>query len=92
MALYTIVLDFDGGTYIRQERAADADTAVAVWEKRKSVRNFLGLRHTKGSLFDEEVDRIPVALKGLRNVWCTSALVGEKLALINVVKTVDGKS
>jgi hypothetical protein len=29
----------------------------------------------------------PVAIKGVRNVWCCSALVGNKFALLNIVAT-----
>jgi hypothetical protein len=41
-------------------------------------------RRRLGAAFSAEN---PVAIKGVRNVWCCSASIGKKLAILNVVAT-----
>ena len=90
MALFTVILEFDGGTYISQFEARSPDDAAV-----KHRHYLLGLKEmstltTRKRLADSlSLERL-VAIEGLRNVWCCSASVGRKLALVNFVATALG--
>jgi hypothetical protein len=87
MALFTVILEFDGGTYISQFQAASAHNAAM-----KHVAHVIGIKRmstpvNRRRLADGLSGENPVAIEGVRNVWCCSATVGKKLALVNIVKT-----
>jgi hypothetical protein len=87
MPLFTFVLEFDGGTHISQFRATSVVRAVEEYGAQllrdKAVAKLPVRRRLREALSAEN----PVAIKGVRNVWCCSASIGEKLALLNVVAT-----
>jgi len=87
MALFTLILEFDGGTYISQFRAASVARAVARYPSyllcNKAVSS-LGVRRRLADALSAEN---PVAIEGVRNVWCCSASTGKGLALLSIVAT-----
>ena len=87
MALFTFVLEFDGGTYISQFRALSAHRAVGEYAARmlrdKGVAT-LSMRRRLAAALSAET---PVTIEGVRNVWCCSASIGKKFALLNIVAT-----
>lgn len=90
MALYTFVMDFLGGTYMAQVRAASVRSACVKWARTVDVRGIPGLGPTgKEALIANMLDRDrrPVPIAGLRNAWCTSTLIRGRFALINIVRT-----
>jgi hypothetical protein len=87
MALFTFLLEFDGGTYISQFRAPSARRAVAQYPLHL-VRNTAVLTVVlRRRLADALSAERPVAIEGVRNVWCCSASIGKRHALLNVVAT-----
>jgi hypothetical protein len=87
MALFTVVLEFDGGTYISQFQATSAHNAAV-----KHAAHLIGNKEMSTLLNRRRLaDRLsvepPVAIEGVRNVWCCSASVGKKFALVNIVAT-----
>jgi hypothetical protein len=87
MALFTVILEFDGGTYISQFQATSAHNAAT-----KHVAHLIDIKRmstpvNRRRLADSLSGENPVAIEGVRNVWCCSATVGKKLALVNIVKT-----
>jgi hypothetical protein len=84
--LYTVVLEYKGGTYIGQ---ASADTPKAVlsdWAS-KTTNSHLkewGVTH-------EELSKIAsdnlVPIDGCLNVWCASGSTRGGLVLVNVIAT-----
>ena len=88
MALFTVVLDYAGGTYIEQVRSASAAGAAKRWARDLVEEQIKGLGSAgKAELCDQLGDDSPVALTGLTNAWCQTASVNGKLALINLIKT-----
>jgi hypothetical protein len=91
MPLFTFVLEFDGGTHISQFRATSFFRAVEEYGARllrdKAVAKLPVRRRLSEALSAEN----PVAIKGVRNVWCCSASIGKKLALLNVVATAGNR-
>jgi len=87
MASFTMILEFDGGTYISQCQASSPDDAAA-----KHVDYLVGLNGmstltVRRRVADRLAQERPVAIEGVRKVWCCSASVGKKLALVNIVAT-----
>jgi hypothetical protein len=78
LATFTVILEFAGGTYIRQLKAASPQVAL----KKIATGN-----HGKAELFRALSKDKPIAIEGIENCWCCSALYREKLALVNIIKT-----
>ena len=93
--LYTVVMDYRGGTYVAQVSARSVTAALKLWSEGldTGVIDELG-REQKKELIHHTTDfRVekPVLLNGLVNVWCASALTSGGLATINVVATNPSK-
>lgn len=91
MFLYTIILEFRGGTYISQVRAISEKTAVDQWAQSLDENvSEVALADRKKLSAEFEIED-PVPLNGTTNAWCTSALVNNDLALLNIIKTDDSE-
>lgn len=86
MALFTCILEFDGGTYISQSRTTSSDRAVAKYAAHLLQNDAVPLRIRKMLSKALAVEK-PVTIVGVRNVWCCSTVVGKKLALLNIIAT-----
>jgi hypothetical protein len=80
VAKFTVILEFAGGTYIRQVKATSPLSAL----KKIAVGN-----HGKSRLFRSLSQDRPVAIEGIDNCWCCAAEYRDKLALVNIVKTAE---
>ncbi len=95
MALYTVVFDYDGGTYVSQVNARMAEGALAKWADELPEMDVKGLGHEEkqellGELAaDAKLGQELAPVKGAKNVWCATALVHGKFALMNVVRTAN---
>lgn len=87
MALFTVFLEFDGGTYISQFRANSAHKATVKHAAHLIDNKEMGTLEKRRRLADRLSVEKPIAIEGLRNVWCSSASVEEKFALVNIVAT-----
>ena len=87
--LYTLVLDFHGGTYITQFDAANAVDAVAAWCRELQDEQLLGEVSTpvaEGIMIDA-IENVLVEVEGLHGAWCAATTVAGNLALLNVIIT-----
>lgn len=80
MAKFTVILEFCGGTYIRQVKATSPRTAL---------RKLATGAGDKKNVFLALVADGTIAIEGISNCWCSSATLRGKLALGNIVKTAD---
>jgi len=87
MPLFTFVLEFTGGTYISQLRARSTRQAVSLYTSELVRNKELSTGSVRKRLADALVAEKPVAIDGVRNVWCCSASVGRSFALLNIVAT-----
>jgi len=87
MPLFTFVLEFDGGTHISQFRATSLFRAVEEYGAQLLRDKAVAKLPVRRRLSEALSAGNPVAIKGVRNVWCCSASIGKKLALLNVVAT-----
>src|SRR5438094_5249868 len=91
--LYTFLLEYAGGIYISQYRGSTVREALSRWARGESVNLIAQWRHSAlASPFPKLADETPLALEGLGHVWCASANVASKLALLNIVATVSDKA
>ena len=86
MALFTVILDFKGGTYISQVRARTPSEALRSWAKSRALTGVYGLTARGRIKLRETLDEL-VELDGLKNAWCATASPGRVSALINLVRT-----
>lgn len=85
---FTLIADYEGGTYISQQRASTSARAVALWAQHFDF--FVIPRVSVASLPEFRADitsKAPVLLDTLRGVWCSSALLGRRLLLLHIVRT-----
>ena len=80
--LFTVICEYDGGTYIVQLRAASPHLAVLSWLD-AGVPEALSKEKALNILKDDA----PVAVEGCQNVWCCTDTASKGLVLINVVRT-----
>jgi hypothetical protein len=88
MALYTIVVEHNGGTYISQFRASARDQLS---EQMVSVIR-PALKVDSRDLQDALRDQRFLEVENCVNVWCMTGLLGDKLLLINLIRTSDEKT
>jgi hypothetical protein len=87
-ALFTFLVEYKGGTYVRQITASALSSALSGW--RANVLGELAeLSKTPKSQF-ENMNSDFVKLDGCRNVWCVTASVDGSLLLMNIVATAEG--
>ena len=89
--LYTVVMDYRGGTYISQVRARSVAAALKVWAAALDTAAIAGLGPQRKIELIEDVKgsrgQEPALLDGLVNAWCATALTSGGLALMNIVAT-----
>ncbi len=86
MALFTVIADYRGGTYIRQLRASGVQSALEQWARElPNIKgSFIGVAtKRKLSAAVRESDNRPVAIEGTENVWFWCACGFE----VHLVKT-----
>ncbi len=90
MALFTFILEYQGGTYISQVCDETVKKAIVVWARTKiKVSEIYDLSEDeKTSLIEEVEGDNPVAIETVSNVWSISLLTkSNKLAFVNIVLT-----
>lgn len=87
--LYTIILDYEGGTYIKQIEAKSETDSFSIWLDNLDYSFIAGLGKSGYqkvcSFWNEEKTVLP--LNESYNVWCLTFTVRNRLFLINIIKT-----
>ena len=91
MALFTVIVEFRGGTYVQQATAANSREAVAEWARRFKADDTTSLaKRTRDSFARAAIaDGDPVPLAGLSHVWCLRASVEDSGAWLHIVHTAE---
>ena len=87
--LYTFIMEFGGGTYIKQIEANSLKESLEKWLSLLDYREISGAGSGFAEYFinmSEEID--PVMVNGIKNVWCFSGIPMRQYCLVNVVMTV----
>jgi hypothetical protein len=88
--LFTILMEFEGTTSASQVRASSVNEALRLWADRLCEPGCYGLSEAAAHRLRKAMGGEDGAegVNGLSNVWCTTAIAGESLAILHVVKTV----
>lgn len=86
LSLYTIVLEYKGGTYISQIHSESPTAAVKKWSTIVTERSLAewGLDRTDLVLLSADN---PIPLENCVNIWCLSGSAKNRLMLLNVIAT-----
>ena len=88
--LFTLILDWRGGTYVSQVRASSPQQAVVLWAQQDLLRPAIELDPERRFRLERDLesgDSRPVRLANTDNVWCATTLLDNDLACLHVVKT-----
>jgi hypothetical protein len=90
MRLFTILLDYRGGTYIRQVSARSVENAIRKWARSKVWSGIPNVGRREREMANGFLSNVgdPVEIERTKNVWCSEALVRGHLAMVHVVETV----
>jgi hypothetical protein len=86
MPLYTVILDYAGGTYVSQLTGSSEQEALQEWTAKL-------FKHLLAGYVSDEVAEVYrrgahlVPLDGLNGVWCGSEDGAQGFALVNIVRT-----
>lgn len=87
--LFTVILDYLGGTYISQTKAKDVSGSVRNWISALEVE--LIDRFTdadKENLITVDfIDNEPAPIDNMNNVWCITIRTKQGFGIVNIVKT-----
>jgi len=86
--LYTIVLDYDGGTYIAQVRGRTRLAGLNQWANQIPEQDLREWGLKRETILEIIADQDSVPLNGLVGAWClTGADENGPLLLINIIAT-----
>ena len=88
--LFTFVMDYRGGTYVAQARAADHLAAIRRWSRELDSGSIQGMGLSGKRQLLKAVsfrDLPPQPLEELVNAWCLSVRIRGQLAVINFIQT-----
>jgi hypothetical protein len=89
MSLYTIVLEFGGGTYVSQTSADNKESALSSWCK--TIRTDMDFGPDSCPLaegIEQEANAARLSLlDGLQSAWSFTTLLNDRLILGHVIKT-----
>ncbi|UXI04138.1 hypothetical protein [Photobacterium sp. TY1-4] len=88
MAVYTLVLEYDGATYLSQVEAGNEQTALHAWCHELDVCAIDGFPLADSAeLLSGLQDLMPSAVGHLTNVWDVRFAVGHDVAILHLIKT-----
>ena len=89
MALYTFIMEYQGGTYTSQVEEAGPESACKSWAQNLDIVPIFNFgAKGKEKLIKEIENNPPVSVRNVFNTWFTSANIFGKTAYINFVLTV----
>jgi hypothetical protein len=81
-------MEYAGGSYVSQVKASTPKSACVKWAKALDVGKVVGLgQSSKLALVKEMNEEVPIAIQNTLSVWCVTALLRGKLALITFIQT-----
>lgn len=89
MNLYTLIIDFDGGTYITQGEATNPSEApkncIINWDI-SDIPDIL-TEQDKSIILANIMETDFVPLRGMKNIWSSSIELHQHFLILNLVKT-----
>ena len=90
MSLFTVIMEFNEGTFVSQIRDTSPAKSLIKWAKKLDIDDIPGLGpKLKEQLLNSfnDTEHAPVLLDGMKNVWCTCVTLTGKLLLVHIIKT-----
>lgn len=88
MAIYTLILEYDGATYMTQTEAADETEALKEWSDELDVCAIDGFPLDDAEPVIKSLEnQTPTPVSKLVNVWNVNFVVGHDLAILHLIKT-----
>lgn len=88
MPLFTLLMEFKGGTYLSQLRAPSPDDALEKWARGLEVKNVEGMTGAIKRQFVEWLPEArPAAVDGLKSTWSAGFVASTSSALVHIVRT-----
>jgi hypothetical protein len=88
MPFYTFILEYKGGTYMSQIMSGSPKSAFVKGAKSMEAVEITGLRWKgKASLIEQMKTNEIASIEGLTNVWCCTALISGRLAIVSIIQT-----
>jgi hypothetical protein len=90
VALFTVLMEFKGGTYLSQIRAPSPDAALEEWARALDAKNIEGMTAAIKRQFVEWLPEArPTAVAGLKSTWCSGFVSQTSSALVHIFRTTD---
>lgn len=92
-SLFTIVMEYRGGTYIAQVAATRPETALKQWARQIDPIKIAHLGESRKAKLVTSIDEwiaergTAAAIAGTVNVWCHTEVIGGSLVLIHLIAT-----
>ncbi|WP_299013211.1 hypothetical protein [uncultured Photobacterium sp.] len=88
MAIYTLILEYDGATYMSQVEASDEQTALGAWSEEQDICAIDGFPLIDADkILNNLAEQAPTPVSKLLNVWNSTFAVGHDLAILHLIKT-----
>jgi hypothetical protein len=89
MTLYTIILEFGGGTYVSQTSAASKESALTAWcQTIRTDKDFGPDSNRLAEEVEHEANAARLSLlDGLESAWSFTTFLNDRLILGHVIKT-----
>lgn len=84
--LFSFILEFDGGTYIKQINAIDLRKALQIWVKTFAIPDFLISEVERGELILKLLEDDEIKIAGVSNIWFYSFLIRNIFGTVHIVK------
>jgi hypothetical protein len=86
---YTFMMEYLGGTYVRQGFGESPDQALAAW-LRSAVDGEFEWSDERDLLLEQLAEHSAVAVEGCEGVWCVCGAIRDELFLIHIVESGSG--
>ncbi|MCJ7935367.1 MAG: hypothetical protein MUW56_17505 [Chryseobacterium sp.] len=86
--LYTVIMYYQGGTYISQVMAKGIKDALIVWTRELDISIIEELNDNNKKLLQElAVKEMPSLIDGMTNIWYTDFLLSDNYMHAHIIKT-----
>jgi hypothetical protein len=86
-SLFTVILEFGGGTHISQVNAQGPSEALTGWIAAQSDADLTSWKLPRTELTTGFAEISPTVLEGLQSAWCMSASLPQGFVLVNIIET-----
>ena len=90
MPLFTLLMEFKGGTYLSQIRAPSPEAALEKWARDLEVKRIEGMTAGIKRQFVEWLPEArPTAVEGLKSTWNSGFVARTSSALVHILRTTE---